>query len=47
MRVPTAGQWLVNVFASQDVNEYGPLKSLVGKCNKVYFSSSATFNVKA
>jgi uncharacterized GH25 family protein len=45
--MPTAGQWLVNVFSCQDVTPENELKELVGKCNKVYYSSSITFNVKA
>ncbi|MBE9573318.1 MAG: DUF4198 domain-containing protein [Proteobacteria bacterium] len=44
--MPTAGQWVVNVFASQYVTPESSLKELVGKCTMVYYGSSISFNVK-
>ena len=44
--MPTAGQWVVNVFASQYVTPESSLKELVGKCTMVYYGSSISFNVR-
>lgn len=45
-RIPTAGQWVVSVFACQEVTPESNLKELVGKCTRVYYGSSISFNVK-
>ncbi|MFW5498819.1 MULTISPECIES: DUF4198 domain-containing protein [unclassified Maridesulfovibrio] len=47
IKMPTAGQWLINVFSRQDVTPDNELKVLSDSCRKVYFGSSITFNVKA
>lgn len=47
IKMPTAGQWLINVFSRQDVTPDNELKELSDSCNRVYFGSSVTFNVKA
>ncbi len=45
-RVPTAGNWLVNVYTRQNVTEDNALKHLTKKCTTVLYSSSITFTVK-
>lgn len=45
-RMPTAGQWVVNVYIRQDVTPESDLKKLVGKCKTVYYSSTISFHVK-
>ena len=45
-RMPTAGQWLVNVIACQDVTPENEFSELVGKCTKVYYGSCLSFNVR-
>ena len=45
-RIPTAGQWMVNVYARQEVSPESPLKHYVGKCTTALYSSSVSFNVK-
>jgi uncharacterized GH25 family protein len=45
-RMPTAGQWLINVYARQEVGPDSPLKDYVGKCTTALYSSSLSFNVK-
>jgi hypothetical protein len=45
-RMPTAGQWVVNVYACQDVTPESDLRELLGKCTKVYYGSSISFNVR-
>lgn len=47
IKMPTAGAWLINVFSRQDVAPDNDLKELADSCNRVYFGSSLTFNVKA
>ena len=45
-RMPTAGQWVVNVYTSYDVDpEKGP-KALAEKCTKVFYAGTISFNVK-
>lgn len=46
-RMPTAGQWLITVFAFKDVTLENDLKELADQCSKVYFTSTVTFNVRA
>ncbi len=45
-RIPTAGNWLVNVYTRQDVTKDNALKHLADKCTTVLYSSSVTFTVK-
>ena len=45
-RMPTAGQWVVNVYVRQDVTPESNLKKLVGKCTTVCYGSTISFNVK-
>jgi len=45
-RVPTAGQWLVNVYVMQPVTKEGPLKDEFGKTQAVWYSGTLTFNAK-
>lgn len=45
-RMPTAGQWVVNVYIRQDVMPESDLRKLVGKCKTVYYSSTISFHVK-
>ena len=45
-RMPTAGQWVVNVYVKQDVTPENDLKELVGKCTTVYYAGTISFNVK-
>jgi uncharacterized GH25 family protein len=45
-RMPTAGQWVVNVYVKQDVTPENDLKELVGKCTVVYYSGTISINVK-
>ncbi|GKT30109.1 hypothetical protein ADUPG1_001384, partial [Aduncisulcus paluster] len=35
--MPTAGQWLINVFSRQDVTPDNELKELSDSCRKVYY----------
>lgn len=46
IKVPAAGQWLVNVFSRQDVSADNELRELRDSCRKVYYSSSATFTAR-
>ncbi|PIE70095.1 MAG: nickel transporter [Deltaproteobacteria bacterium] len=45
-RLPSAGNWLVNVYTRQNVTENNALKHLADKCTTVLYSSSVTFTVK-
>ncbi len=45
-RVPTAGNWLVNVYTRQNVTKDNALKHLAHKCTTVLYSSSITFTVQ-
>jgi len=45
-RMPTAGQWVANVYVKQDVTPESDLKELVGKCTTVYYAGTISFNVK-
>ena len=45
-RMPSAGQWVANVYVRQDVNPESDLKELVGKCTTVYYAGTISFNVK-
>ncbi len=45
-RIPTAGQWVVNVYIKQDVSSEKNLSKLMKKCKTVYYSSTISFNVK-
>jgi uncharacterized GH25 family protein len=45
-RMPAAGQWVVNVYTSMDVDPEGPYRDLAGKCTKVFYSGSISFQVK-
>ena len=45
-RMPTAGQWLVNVYTRQEVTKDNVLKHLWGKCTASVYASTITFNVK-
>lgn len=45
-RMPAAGQWVVNIYTSYDVDpENGP-EELIGKCTKVFYSGTVSFHVK-
>ncbi|KIX11113.1 DUF4198 domain-containing protein [Dethiosulfatarculus sandiegensis] len=44
-RLPTAGQWLLNIYLPQDVDSNPKLKDLKGKCTTVMYASSLTINV--
>jgi hypothetical protein len=44
--MPAAGQWVVSVYTSYDVDaEKGP-EELKGKCTKVFYAGTMAFNVK-
>lgn len=45
-RIPTPGQWVVNIYYDEDVDQNKDLKNLKGKCTKVYTAASIFFNVK-
>ena len=45
-RMPTAGQWMVNVYTRQEVTPDSNLKHLVGKCTVSLYASTISFNVK-
>lgn len=45
-RMPTAGQWVVNVYTSWDVDPAKDPKSLVEKCTKVFYAGTISFDVK-
>ncbi len=45
-RIPTAGNWLVNVYTRQNVTKDNALKHLADKCTTVLYSSSVTFTAK-
>jgi uncharacterized GH25 family protein len=45
-RMPSAGQWVANVYVKQDVTPESDLKELVGKCTTVYYAGTISFNVK-
>lgn len=45
-RMPTAGQWLVNVYTRREVKKDNDLKHLWGKCSASLYASTITFNVK-
>ena len=44
-RIPTAGQWLINVNLMQPVTLEENSKELVEKCTSLFYTSSITFNV--
>jgi len=46
VRVPTSGQWLVNVYNIQAVTKDGDTKSLFGKTDTLMNGASISFNVK-
>lgn len=46
VRVPSSGQWIVNVYNMQQVTKDGPLKELYGKTDTLMNGASITFNVK-
>lgn len=45
-RMPTAGQWLVQLYVRQEVTPENDLKELADKCTTVFYSASISFNVK-
>lgn len=45
-RIPTAGQWVVNLYTSYDVDPNNAPPELAGKCTKVMYSGTISFNVK-
>jgi len=45
-RIPTAGQWVANIFYSEKVADNPNLSELNGKCIMVYTAASVFFNVK-
>ncbi len=45
-RFPTAGQWVVNVYTSYDVDPAKDPKELVEKCSKVFYAGTISFDVK-
>ena len=45
-RMPTAGQWLVNVYTKQPVTPDNHLKHLAGKCTTAMYAATITFSVK-
>lgn len=45
-RIPTAGQWLVNVYTRREVAKDKSLKHLQDKCTAAVYASTITFNVK-
>lgn len=45
-RLPTAGQWLINVYTRQEVTPDNEMKHLAKKCTVAMYSSSVTINVK-
>jgi uncharacterized GH25 family protein len=45
-RLPTAGQWVVNVYIIRNVTPEYDFNELVGKCETVYYSSTVSFTVK-
>ena len=45
-RMPVAGQWVVNVYFSQDVTPKNELKHLADKCTRVVYAGSVSFHVK-
>ena len=45
-RMPSAGQWVVNVYVRQEVTPDNELKHLAGKCTTVWYASTISFNVK-
>jgi hypothetical protein len=46
IRMPVAGQWVVNVYFSQDVTRKNELKHLADKCTRVVYAGSVSFHVK-
>jgi len=46
IRIPAPGQWVVNVYVSQDVEKNKALSSLTGKCLQVHHTASLSFTVK-
>lgn len=44
-RIPTAGQWVANIYTRQAVTPDGPLKALVGKCTNVLYAATVSFTV--
>jgi len=46
IRIPTSGQWIVNVYDMQKVTKDGVLKELYGKTDTLMNGASITFNVK-
>ena len=45
-RMPSAGQWVVNVYVRQEVTPDNELKHLAGKCTTVWYAGTISFNVK-
>jgi len=45
-RMPAAGQWVVNLYFSQDVTRKNELKHLADKCTRIVYASTISFNVK-
>ncbi len=45
-RMPTAGQWVVNIYVIQDVAKDPALKNLKGKCSSVWYAGTLSFQVK-
>ena len=45
-RMPVAGQWVVNIYFSQDVTRKNELKHLADKCTRVVYASTVSFHVK-
>ena len=45
-RIPTAGQWVVNIYYIEKVEDNPALKELEGKCTLVYTAASVFFTVK-
>jgi uncharacterized GH25 family protein len=45
-RMPTAGQWLLNVNVARDVDKDPTLSDLKGKANKIWYSATLNVTVK-
>ena len=45
IRIPTAGQWVINVLVKKEVKKDNELKDLYGKCESIYYGSSVSINV--
>lgn len=46
-RMPSAGQWMIVVFNIKDVGPGSVYKDFAGECNKIFYHSTVTFNVRA